>query len=102
ERSDGKEVVISVGGVKNKLSAKSAPYPNGNERFTFLLDGDGLEETAEYGGGDGGMAGAASGNEQSKDPACGTVSQLFTTMTAGNYRITDLEVYALGKEYLER
>ena len=98
ERSDGKEVVISVGGVKNKLSAKSAPYPNGNERFTFLLDGDGLEETAEYGG----MAGAASGNEQSKDPACGTVSQLFTTMTAGNYRITDLEVYALGKEYLER
>ena len=97
ERSDGREVVISVGGVKNKLSAKSAPYPNGNERFTFLLDGDGLEETAEHGAADGALSESAQ-----QDVSDGTAAQLFTTMTAGDYRITDLEVYALDKKYLER
>ena len=98
ERSDGREVVISMGGVKNKLSAKSAPYPNGNERFTFLLNGDGLEEAPERGGADGNV----SGDVQPKGSAGKTIPQLWTTMTAGDYRITDLEVYALDKEYLER
>lgn len=42
-RLDGKEVVISIGGVKNKLSSVSAPYPNGNRTFTYVLDMEGIE-----------------------------------------------------------
>ncbi len=36
-RRDGREVCISVNGMKNNLSSKSAPYPNRNETFTFVL-----------------------------------------------------------------
>ena len=36
-REDGREVCISVNGMKNNLSSKSAPYPNKNETFTFVL-----------------------------------------------------------------
>ncbi len=32
-------VVISMNGVTNKLSGKSAPYPNHNEEFTYMLSG---------------------------------------------------------------
>ena len=70
ERSDGEEVVITIGGVKNKLSAASAPYPNGNDTFTFLMDpGDDLQK-------------------------------LSVKMTAGDYVIRDLEVYTLDRSYL--
>ena len=34
---DGKEVSISINHRKNKLSAKDAPYPNGNHTFTYIL-----------------------------------------------------------------
>lgn len=36
-RKTGKEVVISIGNVKNKLSSASAPYPNENHLFTYIL-----------------------------------------------------------------
>ena len=37
--------VISVNGIKNKLSSEKAPYPNGNHTFTYVMDtGDNLEE----------------------------------------------------------
>ena len=33
----GKGAVISINGIKNKLSAKTAPYPNKNYTFTYLI-----------------------------------------------------------------
>lgn len=37
ENHTGKAVVITVNDEKNKLSAPSAPYPNGNSRFHYQL-----------------------------------------------------------------
>lgn len=37
ESSDGKAVIISINGMKNKLSGKEAPYPNHNHEFTYVL-----------------------------------------------------------------
>ena len=37
ESSDGKAVIISINGMKNKLSGKEAPYPNHNHVFTYVL-----------------------------------------------------------------
>ena len=37
EQNDGKEVVISIGNIKNKLSGSNAPYPNENDHFQFIL-----------------------------------------------------------------
>ena len=34
----GEEVVIRIDGMTNKLSSKSAPYPNRNDSFTYVLD----------------------------------------------------------------
>lgn len=39
-------VVITMNGTRNKLSGRSAPYPNENNRFTFYLD-EGMEERLE-------------------------------------------------------
>lgn len=44
ESKTGQEVVITINGVKNKLSAKSAPYPNQNKEFTYMLSIDNEEE----------------------------------------------------------
>lgn len=45
ESNDGKEVIISINGIKNKLSSQSAPYPNNNYDFTYILSaGESLEE----------------------------------------------------------
>lgn len=33
----GDEILITVNGTRNKLSGKAAPYPNGNDCFTYLL-----------------------------------------------------------------
>lgn len=33
----GREVIIGINGMRNNLSAKSAPYPNGNHVFTYVL-----------------------------------------------------------------
>lgn len=37
ESKKGQEVVITINGTKNKLSAKTAPYPNKNNEFTYVL-----------------------------------------------------------------
>ncbi|MBR3755664.1 MAG: YfhO family protein [Firmicutes bacterium] len=37
EDRKGNGVDISINGVKNHLSAKTAPYPNGNYRFTYVF-----------------------------------------------------------------
>lgn len=37
ESGDGKAVIISINGMKNKLSGKEAPYPNHNHVFTYVL-----------------------------------------------------------------
>lgn len=38
ENESGKAVMITMNGMRNKLSGKGAPYPNENTRFTFYLD----------------------------------------------------------------
>lgn len=43
ENHTGNAVLITINGVKNKLSAPSAPYPNGNDCFSFAF----LDTTAE-------------------------------------------------------
>ena len=41
---NGDEVTITINGTRNKLSGKNAPYPNRNQRFTYILsDAKGLE-----------------------------------------------------------
>ena len=37
ESDDGQAVIVSINGMKNKLSAKNAPYPNKNNDFTYIL-----------------------------------------------------------------
>lgn len=45
ENTGGKEAVIEINGIKNKLSSKKAPYPNGNHRFSYVIDsGKNLEK----------------------------------------------------------
>lgn len=39
-RQSGREVCITINGMKNNLSGKNAPYPNGNHTFTFVLSAD--------------------------------------------------------------
>lgn len=39
-RADGREVVIEMNGMKNKLSASNAPYPNRNYTFTYIMQAD--------------------------------------------------------------
>ena len=65
-------VVIDINQIRNKLSAKSAAYPNGNKRFCYQFsesDGDGL-------------------------------SQLETVFTKGKYRITDVQWHTYRKDLL--
>lgn len=68
-KQEGKEAVeISIQGVKNKLSGENAPYPNGNERFTYLISvGEGMES-------------------------------LEVWMSGGEYRISDMVVYTADEE----
>ena len=40
ESAKGDEVEISVNGMKNNLSSRSAPYPNRNNEFTYVLSAD--------------------------------------------------------------
>lgn len=40
DRQDGREVVVSVEGVRNKLSGKDAAYPNKNYEFVYVLTSD--------------------------------------------------------------
>jgi len=70
-RADGKAVEITVNGTKNKLSSVTAPYPNGNDTFTYIL-------------------------ESGKD-----LKQLEVTASKGNYRLEDMECYFLLKEHIK-
>ena len=47
ESADGREVVISINGIKNKLSSKGAPYPNRNHDFTYLISAEDVLEELE-------------------------------------------------------
>lgn len=70
DRSDGREVVISLNGIKNKLSSAQAPYPNGNEVFTYVLDSGEMLE------------------------------QLELQLSAGSYRIQNFRVCAIDRDAL--
>ena len=37
-RANGREIIIDINGMRNKLSGSNAPYPNGNTHFTYILD----------------------------------------------------------------
>ena len=37
KRKNGDAVQIEINGITNKLSAKNAPYPNGNEHFVYVI-----------------------------------------------------------------
>ena len=65
-RRDGREVCISVNGMKNNLSSKSAPYPNRNKTFTFVLAQENGAEALE---------------------------QLTLDFSKGDYHIKDLQVF---------
>ena len=43
ENHTGKPVIITINGVKNKLSASSAPYPNGNSHFYYAFSSEDKE-----------------------------------------------------------
>ncbi len=62
-RRDGKEVCITINGMKNNLSGNNAPYPNENYHFTYVL-------SAEKG-----------------------IEQLNMEFTKGDYEIENLQVY---------
>lgn len=47
DRRDGKEVVISVEDMKNKLSSEDAAYPNENYSFTYVIAGEGKVQELE-------------------------------------------------------
>ena len=45
ESPKGNEITIDINGTRNKLSGSSAPYPNDNHRFTYILSkADGLKK----------------------------------------------------------
>lgn len=64
-RKDGKEVVIEINGMSNKLSSKDAPYPNENYHFNYVLS---IDEST---------------------------SVLETDMTESEYTIEDFKVYIM-------
>ncbi|MDE5864809.1 MAG: YfhO family protein [Lachnospiraceae bacterium] len=72
ESSDGKAVEIRINGIKNKLSAKSAPYPNRNNDFTYII-------SAEK-----------------------PLNQLNVDVSEGSYKVEGLCVYALDKKSLHQ
>lgn len=38
--ANGSQITITINKTRNKLSGKNAPYPNGNNSFTYLLSGN--------------------------------------------------------------
>lgn len=70
ERSDGNEVIISINGMKNKLSGREAPYPNHNYEFTYVLSA-----------------------EKSLD-------ELEIELSKGKYTIDNLKIYTIDYEKL--
>lgn len=37
-QANGREIIIDINSIRNKLSGSNAPYPNGNTHFTYILD----------------------------------------------------------------
>lgn len=70
-RRDKEAVEITINGVKNKLSAVTAPYPNGNDTFTYIF-------------------------ESGEDLGC-----LELAASGGDYGIEDIECYVLDNQYME-
>lgn len=71
--SDGKRaVVITINGIKNKLSADGAPYPNENHCFHYQLSGD--EE--------------------------GSLKKIEISFSKGEYTLSDIECTAYQKSLL--
>lgn len=71
ESNNGKEVIISINGIKNKLSSKSAPYPNNNHDFTYVLS------------------------------AGHSIDELKVEVSKGDYAVNNLEIYTIDKKYLQ-
>lgn len=70
ESLDGGQVVISINGTKNKLSAETAPYPNENHTFTYIF------ETGEE------------------------MEELIVEASRGNYKITNFKIYTVDQKYM--
>lgn len=68
--SDGKAVIISINGMKNKLSGKEAPYPNHNHVFTYVL------------------------------PVEAFLDELFVELSEGRYTVDNLKIYTADYEKL--
>ena len=47
ESKRGKEVIIEINGMRNNLSAESAPYPNENHTFTYVLSANEVMDKLE-------------------------------------------------------
>lgn len=65
DRKDGKEIIIDINGIRNKLSGKDANYPNNNTTFTYILS--------------------------SNQP----IKELHINASKGNYRIKNVQLYSL-------
>lgn len=61
----GDEITIDINGTRNKLSGKTAPYPNHNDTFTYLL----------------------SSNE--------AIQKLKITLSPGNYTLSDFKLWTM-------
>ncbi|WP_461811328.1 YfhO family protein [Faecalimonas sp.] len=72
DRKDGKEVIIDINGIRNKLSSKDANYPNNNTTFTYVLS--------------------------SNNP----MKELHINASKGNYRIKNVQLYSLPYTYIQR
>ena len=70
ESPRGQAVIVSINGMINKLSPKSAPYPNRNYQFTYVLD------TGSY------------------------LDRLEIEASDGDYQLSQLESYTLDKRWL--
>ena len=71
ESKSGREVIIEVNGMRNNLSAESAPYPNENHTFTYVL------------------------------PAEENMEELELELSKGNYNISGLQIYTMDVQYLQ-
>lgn len=71
ESPRGEEAVVTINGMKNKLSSKKAPYPNKNYTFTYIL---------------------SSGAE---------TDRLKIGLSEGNYTLSDLTGYTLKTEHMK-
>lgn len=71
DRKGKKEVVIHVNNIKNKLSSRSAPYPNHNTVFTYIMDHNNNNEA------------------------------ISVKASKGDYKVKDVKAYIMDKTYLK-